>query len=756
MLYLAPPFRIIDGISLFRDHSDPKQWYFGPLMPHFSTEFDEAVDADIPRLSLIKYRGDAGTGGFLNFDVDLGVKPEKLEDVAVQLMAQEQLDELPRLAPINYVDGSVRLMMLGADSAAEEADPPPEGGPRFVTRINHANKPALFGDNNAVFSVELGPEGIEVLEKSLAGELAPIGVVYSLDFLALRPAYEVSLEINWDRVQKHVNDSHGVDSIFASVEIEKTVDELIEEQAIKLEATSEFLETDENAGLMGRRDQALNDVRAMVTEAFFEPSIVPEKKEESGWDKAVDATAKVAAIAATGGWGGIAKFKRKHVEQQRIDKKRLNVNYSERTTVLRSIYPQRHLDGMFRLTRDAGVPLSRFTTAVDLGSAWFRRRRLTLSSNSEFGENGVAMVLAHLRYGDDEKSVRLDADNPNATVEFTSIVENDRMRREMELRYEVIFKDDAAAERPTTLHSEPIIVTADEYAISPTELYSIAPIEIDATSVPFDDYPVVEVHTSFQDVTNKLRQRESYRLDAENPKARLDLFYIDPETRSFDVRVVYHAKKKQDIELPLFKQVDELLSLDDPFPNKRKIQVRPLVSWRDVSMIFVDLTYVDSENDLRVEESLTFDPDDKRPKTIEFGLEDPQKRAVSYRVTILFNDGGMVEVPESITHGNDIRVRADMKGRRVVTVTPPQIDFERAKVKQFDVELAFEDPLMGLNFSDRFEFDDPDDRGVFEFDYADEQRDKYRFKVTQRMSNGAKKVRDWSESDDATLELTEI
>ena len=756
MLYLAPPFRIIDGISVFRDHADPMQWYFGPLMPHFSTTFDEELEVDIPRLSLIKYRGDAGSGGFLNFDVDLGVKPEKLDDIAAQIMSKEQLDDKPRLAPIPYVDGSVRLMMLGADSGAEDGGTTnsPDDGPSFVTKISHPSKPALFGDNNAIFSVELGPEGVEVLEKSLAGELAPIGVVYSLDFLALRPAYQVNLQIDWDRVQKHVSESYGVDSIFASVDIENTVDELIEDRTIQLEVTSEFLETDENAGLAGRRDRALNDVRAMVTDAFFEPSIVPDKKEEDGWDKAEKFARTAATLAATGGWAGIAKFKMKKVNQQRIDKKRLNVNYSERSTVLRSIYPQRHLDGMFKLTRDAGVPLDRFITPVDIGGAWFRRRRLRLTANTQFAEEGVTMIIAHVRYGNDEKSVRLKEGENDATIEFVSIVEDGEMRREAEIRYEVIFNDDAAEERPATLASEPFTVTADEIAISPSELYKQVPIELDATSVPFDDYPVVEAHIHFRDEANGLRQRDSFRFDKDNQKQTFKLFYIDPDNRRFDVRIVYRGDDNKDIELPMARREDELITIENPFPDSRTLQVVPAVNWNDVSMVFVDLTYADPDNDINETASLTFDTDNKSPQTFKAALKDPMKRAVSYKVTILFNDGGMTEVPSSITFENRIMVRSDMKGHKVVTVVPPQIDFKKKKIDRLDVEIEYQDGMMGLSFADKFTLDDPDDRGLFEYDYVDAQRDDYRYRVTERRTNGSKRGgREWIEADDDILTI---
>ena len=50
----------------------------------------------------------------------------------------------------------------------------------------------------------------------MRGELAPIGVVYGLDYLALRPAYHVKLKIDWDRVQDIMDTNYGQEGLFTS------------------------------------------------------------------------------------------------------------------------------------------------------------------------------------------------------------------------------------------------------------------------------------------------------------------------------------------------------------------------------------------------------------------------------------------------------------------------------------------------------------------------------------------------------------
>src|SRR3954468_68237 len=144
MLYLNPPYFLIDGVSIFPDHADPLQFYYLPMMPHLTSVKDASGNV-LPQLQLIEYVGAAGTGGFIHFDVNLGMDDGKLSDVAQKLKRQANLPDEPRLSPVVFVDGTVKLFILGAQSPDPTATkPPPSGaapatdqadGPRFVVKI---------------------------------------------------------------------------------------------------------------------------------------------------------------------------------------------------------------------------------------------------------------------------------------------------------------------------------------------------------------------------------------------------------------------------------------------------------------------------------------------------------------------------------------------------------------------------------------------------------------------------------------------
>src|SRR5262245_13355879 len=121
MLYLNPPYYVIDGVSLLHDHADPLQFYFMPLSPTLTPLEDSATTQQIPQLQVIRFAGETATGGFLNFDCNLGISQDRLDAIGTELRTRAKLHDKPKLAAIPLVDGSVRMMLFGKES------PPPDG-----------------------------------------------------------------------------------------------------------------------------------------------------------------------------------------------------------------------------------------------------------------------------------------------------------------------------------------------------------------------------------------------------------------------------------------------------------------------------------------------------------------------------------------------------------------------------------------------------------------------------------------------------
>lgn len=761
MLFLKPPFDLIDGIAVFADHADERQFYYLPAMPHLSTVPDPVTGLPVPQLQLLKFRGGAGNGGFLTFEVDLGFDETRLADVASQLRRTHRLDDDPILAPALLESGTVELIMLGA---AWDADGKPlldeDGQQRFVVRTAHPRSPALYGQNTAIFSVELDQEGVELVEGSLlSSELLPVGVVYTLDLYALRPAFSVKVVADWDRVQNHLEESFSADVLFSSVEIDKVVDKLIEDQVVQIDVDS-FLPEGEDAGSwIGRRDQAINEFKDMVLENFFKPSLEPVRDEKDGWDRFSDTAERLSTLAVTGGWAGVAKFSYVHQDITRIDQKRANLQMNERVTVKRSVYPQATLKGLGQLLRqaDGTIDLSRFVQEITLDDPWFDKRAVRAHSLVNFDHDQVASVNLTVTYDGEPRTIRMTAAAADASADWNSLVANNRMVREVGYEYQVTFDHVDSGQRPGVLMSGARTTIGDEFEVSPRAdgVYFLDDIQIGAAVLPWDRYPQVAVEVRYADPPGGIRLADTFVLSKDHPEVTWTRFRLHPDLTSYDVRVTFLSPAGRDVLQDWTTTDQQRLIIRDPHPLRRTVTVAPAVDWRLVSMIFVELRYRDPVNDVTEEATLSFfdTPDDHAPKTFAVNLVDGDQRLVGWNATFVLKDNRTINIPPSMTAGSTLVLRTDMSGHRVVTVVPPAVDFGDRGISRVVARLSFTDADSGLGFEDEYRFTGPQDKAYFEYDYLSTIGAGYSVSMQTLFDNGLVQERDLGTFDADRLVL---
>lgn len=749
MLYMNPPYYIFDGVSVFSDHADPLQFYYLPMMPKLTLLTDPKTKKRIPQIQVIKFRGRAGGGGILNFDCNIGVEQDVLDDIRAEVKRLNRLSQTPRLAPVPLVDGTVKMMLFGTQTGETPTEETPDK--QFVLKIDQAASPALYGNNQAAFSVRLDQDGVVMLDKALMGEMSPIGIVYSLSYLALRPAYNVKLVIDWDRVQKHMNENFKSSVFFSSTEIDKTVDELIDKRFIDLQVDTFVPEGDDSAGIISRRDQAVNEVREMMTDSFFEPSLKPIDRSKSTADQVMNVAERVSTMAVTGGWASVASFSYKKTDYKRIDRKVLNVNMSERTTVKRTIAPQGHLSGLFRIMEDEKLDINRFIISVDLDDPWFARRKVAVISRAAFEEDSVGSLNVSLRYNNEPKNVILDPANPRAELDWGSVVASGGMKREVEVSYKVNFKGVDSAERPISLTSPKQTVDVDNIEIDPRELYGIEAVPLVALGFPWKQYPNVEVQLRYADPANGINQIDNFILSERKQEETWRMFVRDPTRLRFQYKLTFRAANHKDVVMPWVESEDLQVFVRDPFPRKRSLMVVPSFPWDEVERAFVDVSYEDKGNKISESQSFEFTEEEKGTKAFAVDLANPDLRTVAYKVTVMFKDGRLLEVPESYTRADRVIVRSDMKGHRIIQVRPAPVEFLKKKLKELVVEAKYEDADAGLSDSEIFNFKVMTEKGEFEYDYVDESKPGYQWRATYRYTNGLTKSTPWQKASATEL-----
>ncbi|KUN52663.1 hypothetical protein AQJ46_50745 [Streptomyces canus] len=740
MLFEAPPYYLIDGVSIMRDHADPLQYYYLPLGPQFVTRNEGGTE--VPQFLLIKARSEAGNVGFADFDVHLGLPAGQLDVIQGELQRLAGLDRPPRLAPVPVVDGAVNLMLFGAtgDAAPGEAS--------LVRAIHHGAKPALYGDNRAAFSVELDQRGITVLDQAMAGAMSPIGVVYSLDYLALRPAYHIRLSVDWDRSQDILDTAFGHEGLVDSAQIQDVCERLIEDRVIQFEADTFVPEDDESGTLVERRDAAVARVRDMITDAFFEASLDPLRKPPDGWDKAREVIRSFSPQRSTP--LGVFSYKKTHYS--RVDSKRLDVDFSERTTSKRTMYPQGHLAGLFQAS-GAGLDPARFVLTVNADDPWFEKRKVRVSvSPADFEHDPIRSVTATLTYGGQARTVQLDKDHSEEEVHWPSELKDGQMVMPVDMEYTVDFVPADAGERPNQVSSGKLPVLTEATNIQPREQFSLETIPVlTLASFPFDRYPLVEVELRYDDPDHRIRQDDLVRITAKDPQGSWQRFLVGEPSAPVMARITYRAADQRDhIEpfAPLTKpQVDVL----DPFPRRLKVDIVPFLDFNQVDRAFVDLVYEDTANGIKVEDSIEV-VNAERPRPFIAERTDPTLSRTRYRITALMKDSTVREGPWSTTLNSRILVTADQRGHRSVTLRSPA-DFGAQGLARIEVEARAKDETAHLSVEDRFEFTGPDTTGVFEFDFKDPAADAFELKIHSLFSNGLSTERDWSRFDEDTVTI---
>ncbi|WP_433917461.1 hypothetical protein OIE50_01195 [Streptomyces canus] len=748
MLFEAPPYYLIDGVSIMRDHADPLQFYYLPLGPQFVTRSEGGVE--VPEFLLIKIRSEAGTIGFADFDVHLGMPPGQLEVIQQELQRLAALDRPPRLAPVPVTDGTVAMMLFGASDIGPAAGEAAPAGPDFVQAIHHAAKPALYGDNRAAFSVELDELGIIVLDQAMAGEMAPIGVVYSLDYLALRPAYHVQLTIDWNRTQDVLDTTFGHEGMVDAVQIQDVCERLIEDRVIQFEADTFVPEDDESGTLVERRNAAVARVRDMITDAFFASSLDPLRKPPDGWDKAREVIKSFSPQRSTP--LGVFSYKKTHFT--RVDSKRLDVDFSERTTLKRTMYPQGHLSGFFDLF-GAGVDRSRLVLDVTANDPWFKQRKVQLFCRADFEHDPISSVTATLTYAGQPQTLHLDKEHPDAEAHWFSEVKDGRMVMPVSLTYTVDLVPDDAGERPARLVSATEEFVGDSKNIQPRELFSLETIPVlTLPGFPWDRYPVVEAELRYDDPAHQIRQDDLIRLTAENPQGSWRRFLVGPPAAPVMARLTYRAADNRDHVTPFTALPGPQLDVLDPFPRRLKIDIVPALDFAAVDRAFVDLVYEDSANGIRLEDSIEVVKDGK-PRPFVADRADPTLSSTRYRITVLMQDTTVLEGPWSTTLNSRIFVRADLRGHRSVTLRSPT-DFTAKGLESIRVEARAKDDAAQLSFEDRFDFTAPGSTAVFEFDFKDPAADAFELKVHQVFLNGMASDKDWSRFDEDTVTIATV
>jgi len=648
MLYLGGGMREVkvgehDTLQVFADFSDPTQFYYLPNYPHIAKMEDGS-----PAIRLLVYRQnldeiaatDPDAVAFLSLDVDLSWDPALLDHAANKLQVEDSLRTKPRLTPIFFTKGSVKLLLLDAATPDDPAHPSGETKPsEFVTNIMGSASPDLIGTNRAIFQASLSKKGAAALAASLDG-VTPIGVVYSLTFAGLQPAFHIKASVDWQKVYNHFSERENMNFIFYESDIQKSIDKLVEDKVITIEETVEGIGAD---AMDAERDAVMQSVRQLIFEKFFEATFKPVSAAgDSTADNVVDTLTHVARNGLTLGLG--YSYHRKEVTIEEL--RSLDIDWTARKATERVIYPQAH---MYNLIKGSGVTREKLVTVVPEDEIW-RTLPFQIVAAAAWDDDSIAGITVDVEYKDPNstspRGLSVFLDKEHSKVERREWM--DRISgRDFRYKYEVVFRDNGIPGPHQKVNSGKnwIDDTGTVLVLNPRDLYEAVELEVAATSdFPFARWPAVQAVVRYRADDGSFEHYEDGILKTGQSSLK-SKFRVDkgvPGRR--EVALTFIGATGERVDQPWMPMPQDQYIVSDPRP--KKLTVRAIVSGdrSNISNLLVDLEYRDEQSGIFESGQFAFDPDNmSKPASWTVNLADPTKQRYRYRMTLVTKNGDFLQ-----------------------------------------------------------------------------------------------------------------
>jgi hypothetical protein len=689
----------LDNYTLYPDSLNSLYWYYLPLMPRVAQ-----IDGNL-QLRLIKYRAGASEegpqGGMLIFTVDLSLSDDIKHEIQTQLKRQKNLSKVPTLSPPLWSEGKVELMVLKRSQSVQ---------------------PALVGNTQAVFTVELDPEEVSLLEESLKSGRPPLGIAYNLDYEAIRPAYKFKIEAEWDKVQTYLEERFQIGVIFFSVEITNVIETLEEKTFIKV--TLENYETDESS--TAERDIALHEIKEMLLSQFFEPAIKPI---QPGIEP-----------------GPVIGFRYVKVNIQQIQKRSLNLNMTTRVAIQRRTFPQGIGLG-WPATPQALAP---YVKEISLNDTYFRDRKLEVLCYENFELDRIAQINVKLKYGRDPKSLSFTSPTTATpeTASWPSIRKQDgSMLREITVSYEVIFKVVDGNQWPT-IESLPEVITNDYWVLNPCQFYRIQTVQIGSlNNFPWSAYRAVTVQVEYRDdFSNLVLQRIGFNLTEDKPEKDWKLPIPPSQQHQLHYQITYFSIDGNPSVISWKTAQDFLIAYDEFLPPEKTLQVRvSSLTWSNPNSDS-ELEASNSESEASPEtpvaieacvrlqgasKSLTFTADKQLPQSLTIRTTE-EYNIFAYSVHIKFQEIQDLFLANCYTRRSVLLLSSNMKARQVVVLSTESLNFQENKIEELEVTLR---STADLGREEHCKFIAPNQYEYFEFEYEGDPT--YQWQIATKITDDA-------------------
>lgn len=712
------------GFQVHGDHQNDHTFYVYPNRPTFAR-----MDSGGLALRFVEYgqlREDGGKkfGGFVAFDAELTVPDDALAKITAEL--QKEVDAkyknrgVPppkvQIAPILWTGGTVELLLS-------------EGG-ALVEKVRGAGKPSLYGRNVASFMMELSELGTAIFKETLStGSASAVTVVYKLDHYIRLPEMSAWGTWNASEFYSFFQDINTEDNFWS----EDSYTEVVSSSRYKNDVTKTHFEFTQAPNLSPEENAKLEgDVRALINkqlEAAVQRNLLKEIAEVDPNVKALQEGQDIEDIRRTINKSQIANVR---------------VEWSEAKTIITNKAPQGQLPTVTSLKGADGKPVKWEDYYSKLSVDEFLKTvQVNMRVNASFADLPIHSVEVKISYphGPNAKTQEFTFTSPDAVAKFECFVHQGI--RKFKYAYTVNYKGSAFVFR------SPEVETDDTNLTINVDDLGILALDIAPGDINFGQVDRAQITVSYAGGARPFEAK--FNMTKASNTFSVRQVIEQRRTGPVQVQVVYQMVDGREIKGPVREQTANQLYIDDPFSAMKTISFRAVGDLvNEVDSITVDAVYEDAGNNYRQRVNKNLNKDNPADDWT-FPVIDDALGEVRYTATVLFKDGKMKELPETVAKRSTITLGSGTVEFLTVSVVPDLMDWDKAKL--VNVALGYEDAANGVTSRTELRFKAGDTEKSWKVALKDAAKTEYEATTTYFLKDGSKKVVGPTRQSDLSLFL---
>lgn len=262
--------RVVRGVQLLQDATDPTAFYYVPQYPRLATREDGSFE--FVCLKYVDAQGGA-SGGLFHALVEFTLPPELLEQVQAELKKQSGSARVVGPVPLMQSvkdgeegNGSFEIVSAVLSNKGE-------GG--FTRSVVASGRAPLTPGSRAVVAAILSPQGATLLWNSLSGPTSDVSVSIHGAYEALVQSYNARVTADVSIVYEHFSNLANTQTGFTRRQVRDVVDKLQRDGTLKIEVL-------DRSAALGIKTNEMQGILQLVTDKLTTLMF----NDSTGWSKA--------------------------------------------------------------------------------------------------------------------------------------------------------------------------------------------------------------------------------------------------------------------------------------------------------------------------------------------------------------------------------------------------------------------------------------------------------------------------------------